>query len=422
MVVMGLLDNLSIGYRPVKIQAQAPPTAEKPGERKSFVIGGASTDILKRFFNKRKRDAATLEKYRHMYEQGGVVSQAIDVHALYALMNGWRLDGDEAAVKKVHKFFDRIDFDQVVWDAIVDALVVGDAIQEIQPTMGGGVYDLITRAGESWDIDYDDKGVILAYKQIIAKDGLRKVVATLAPEEVVHIKLLSSTNSVYGTSLIGRVNDDIDRDTVTMEGATAAIKMCGYPTLDVALGSPEGNYPGDSDIDNAGKEFTDVKSKNIFVHPFDTVIKNLNQGGITGLDSYNKVAITRLCAAMGVPLEVLGLREGTTDNTAVSRINTFYEKIDTFQKKLARAYNLKVIDRITGNPGSVKLVFNPASQPTEDEIITMYSKIQSIDPLGSGRAVQHIVFDRLGLDWDQFVKYQDEEEEDVQVPEGDGAE
>jgi hypothetical protein len=121
-----------------------------------------------------------------------------------------------------------------------------------------------------------------------------------------------------------------------------------------------------------------------------------------------------------VPEEVLGLRAGTTDATAVSRIGTFHQKINTFQKKLARAYNMAVVDRIldpTGENqkvrGSVKLVFNPASQPTEDEIITMMQKLAALDPLGNGQAVLHLTFDRLGWDWEQFVGYLDEESVDV---------
>lgn len=402
---MGWIDYI-LGRRQDTGNVMVPP--------KTKIWGGGSTDIFSKYFGKVGRNRKTLATYREIYEAGGIISQAIDAYPDYMLMNGWKFDGKNKDA--VEKQLAGLDLETIFHDLTVEALVGRDGIGEIQLTRAGSIYDIIPRPAESWDIDYDDTGKPLKYRQISTKNGIEATTATLEPEEVIHLKLLSSPKSVYGLSLIGRCIHDIQRDVETMEGATAAIRQCGYPTLDVSLGSPETGKPGDSEIDTAGREFTDVKSKNIFVHTYDTVIKNLNQGGITGLDTYNRVAIQRVCASMGVPTELLGLREGTSDATAVSRINTFFKKIDSYQRKLARAFNTQVVDKIT-TPGTVRIVFNSASRPTESEVLDKYVKIQSLDPLGSGRAVQRLVFDELGMDWDAFQKYVNEDTVEVEVPE-----
>jgi hypothetical protein len=408
--------------------------------------GGGNTDPASRLFNKNKRNRSTLEQYRTVYENGGVVSQAIDAYALYTLMNGWHLEGEESLFEDIEDFLDEIGFDDLVWLAVVDALVFGDAIQEIELTAGAtaaakdaeakrlerwegirkyaagrpikqAVYDVHPRAPETFEIRYDDQGVVQSYDfyKGDTTSGTTRPTATLKPAEVIHVSLLGNSARPIGYSLIGRAMDDIKRDCVIMESSTNAIKRHGWPKFHIKAGTPDQPITDKSTIDTLEKEFQSMDSKTEFVTSGNVELISLDATYTTGLalDAYNKVSIERLAAALGVPLEVLGLRVGTTDATAVSRQQGFYKRIQTFQRRIARVYNQQLIDRITGKPGSVWLVFNPANQPSERDIIAMFKDIASMDSLNGDLYVRE-VYERL--EWDTSALDKAKDEAEVEVP------
>ena len=72
-----------------------------------------------------------------------------------------------------------------------------------------------------------------------------------------------------------------------------------------------------------------------------------------------------MSAALGVPEEILGLRRGSTDATATKRIETYYKKIAAMQRHIARCYNVNIVDKLTAQPGSVKIVFNDVDPKEE---------------------------------------------------------
>lgn len=381
---------------------------------KPITTARASTYGKSDYFNKTTRNVVDLKKYRQVFEQGGMVTTGIYAYPLYMFRNGYKLEGEDKQKTVVQEVLDRINFDRCAREGAIEALITGDGLQEIVPTQGAlnavngpeSVGALYTRDASRFKFDTDPSGVITGYTQF--KDDSDQKGVAIEKEKIIHIQLFHSGEKPWGDSLIGRAFDDIMRDVIINEGSSNAIKRHGFPKYHIKAGS-ELNQASQADIDNLDKEFQDIGSKNDFVTTHDVEIMNIDQGGITGIEAYDKVSVQRVCAAIGVPGELLGFREGTTDNTAVTRVKSFYMMVETLQKELARTYNLSLIDRITGKPGAVKLVFNPASQPTEDEIITMMQKLASIDPLVYGKALMHQTFDRLGWDWDQFQSYIDEE-------------
>jgi len=113
----------------------------------------------------------------------------------------------------------------------------------------------------------------------------------------------------------------------------------------------------------------------------------MDRQGIPNAQQYSDLTLQRLAGALGVPGELLGLRIGTTDNTAVSRIDAFYDQIQTYQAALAGAVNRQIIDRITGRPGAVVIEFNDPSP--RDEVaraawITQLMNANKLDPLWIG--------------------------------------
>jgi len=79
----------------------------------------------------------------------------------------------------------------------------------------------------------------------------------------------------------------------------------------------------------------------------------------------------------------LGFRQGTTDNTAVSRVGAFLQKCDTYNYRFARTLNLQIFDQITGKPGAAKIVFNsviPSKQAENASWIVNLIKANPLDP------------------------------------------
>ena len=344
-----------------KEMASATPPEAKP---KTVIQSGGKT---KQFFGKKERSPEDLKKYRQIYEQGGLVSTALDLYPLFVLANGYRLEGDTSG--EYQAWLNSINFDMILWQAVSDAVVCGDAFQENVGTRGNG--DIVTIAPRNpvdFEIEYDERGVIKGYKQIT--DEFTGAAIKLKPEQITHLVLFPISGSVYGLSLVKRAYDDIMRDTKTAEASAEAISRHGFKKYQIAIGQP-GELVDQTVIDKVSKEFEDIATKNEFTTSADINIKELDEGGLEKIEEYNHISLMRLASGLGIPIELLGLREGTTDNTAVARQAAFFKKTQTYQRIIAQCYNTNVLDRKTGNPGSVKIVFNDVD-PTDEKIIASW--------------------------------------------------
>jgi len=340
----------------------------------------ASSSRKMDLFSERDRNRTLLKKYETIYKQGGLVSEAIDSYAMYCLSHGWKLEGDEAYTTQVQSFLDSVDFDSVIWSAIVDALVYGDAYQEIVYSRGGTPVDVVPRPAITFETIHDEYGTVLGYTQTI--DDMGREIHQLKPNQILHLQIFKMSGSVYGQSLVGRAYDDIMRDTKVAESTAVAIERHGFPKYHVLVGL-EGEKISQTALEKIDKDFQELTAKNDFVTSHDVEIRNIDEGGLGAIDSYNDISLMRLAGALGVPEEILGLRRGSTDATASTRIQTFFRKIATIQGVVARAYERQLFDRITGVQGSVKLVFgdiNAQDEQAKAKWIAEIMKATPIDP------------------------------------------
>lgn len=268
----------------------APPTqpVAKAKDPASYVTGGGSE---KRYFQSNDF-RSKLPEYRNMYDRGGMVSQAVDCYPLYMLAAGYRLEGeDEAAIEKVQEVLDRADFDDLLWQSVVDALVTGDGYQEITRLRDGTPYGLVARDAATFSITYDSYGNITEYVQSQTING-QKYEAVIKPENMVHVTLKRSAGRIYGDSLIGQAYDDIVRDTTILDGSTRALKRHAWPKFHVRVGS-DTRVPSEQEIDDINREFVDIDAKSEFTTTSDVDIKALDSGGVANLESYNNVSVMR---------------------------------------------------------------------------------------------------------------------------------
>lgn len=329
------------------------------GRPKTYVESGATKE---RFFTERVRSQEIMKKYETIYNQGGVITEAINAYPMFITTNGWQLEGPDASVAVVEDVLNKLDFDAIMWDSITDALVYGDAFQEITTHRDGSVADIVPRHAPAFEILHDAHGKLYGYQQVTMTHGIEKKVP-LKPSQIVHLQLWKLGGSMYGHSLLHRAYDEIIRDTRTAEATSVAVHRHGFKKYHVKVGL-EGEIIPQEVLDDINKEFEELDTKNDFVTPHDVEILNIDEGGLEKIDLYNDISLMRLATALGVPEEVLGMRRGSTDATAVTRVSTFFKKISSMQKRVARCYTLAIIDKIV-EPGTVKIVFNEVD-PEDD--------------------------------------------------------
>ncbi len=354
----------------------APLTPEEiaKAKPKTWIESGGKTKSL---FGDKKRDRETLKKYKNMYEQGGGVSTGLDLYPLFILANGYRLEGDTNGEQM--QWWNSIEGDKILWQGVSDAINLGDAFQELVGTRGNGgeIITVMPRNPIDFEINYDDKGIIKDYTQV--QDENTGTGIKLKPDQILHLVLLPQSGTHYGMAMMKRAYDDIIRDTKVADASTTAMFRHGFKKYHIKVGREAELIP-DTVISDISKQFEDIETKNEFTTCHDIEIKNIDEGGLEKVKEYNEISLMRLCSAIGVPSELVGLRQGTTDNTAVVRVKAFFKKIQTFQKFVAQCYNVNVFDRRTGKPGSVRLVFADPDPSDEAEIASYISKVMMASP------------------------------------------
>jgi hypothetical protein len=349
------------------------PQAIAKAKPKTWVqVGGTQKEP----FKDEDRTVDKLKKYRNIMDQGGLVATGLELYPLFILANGYKFVGDKSG--EIQAWADAINFDSILWQGITDAIWSGDAFQENVGTRGtaleiarleaeGNVAEL-AKVSKSADvikiaprdptdfrIEIEQTGNVKGYTQVQDQNTGKGV--SLKPEQITHLVLIHQSGSPYGRSMVKRAYDDIMRDVTIASASTEAINRHGFKKYHVSVGQT-GEVIEEPVMTAISNKFQDIEAKQEWVTCADVKIENIDTGGLEQIDKYNDISLSRVCAAIGIPEELLGLRKGSTDATAVSRIKAFFKKIQTFQRAVAQCYNVNVFDRKTGKPGSVKLVFN----------------------------------------------------------------
>ena len=312
---------------------------------KTIITGGKKID----YFNTIDKD---LQRCENIYRQGGLVSQAIDAYALFALSGGYELEGPPKKLKETQAWLDKIDIAQLMWQSIIDAYVYGDSIQENVYGMGGKLLYLVPRNPKYFSIDVDKWGMIEGYTQ---RANNKETV--LKPNQVTNLSLISLSGESTGQSLIQRAMDEIMRDTRTAESTAKSIERHGFPRFHIKAGNEDNHYEDDAKRAIA-REFEELKADNEFISDPDIEILPIDVAGVGKIKDYNEWSLSRLLGAVGVPSEIIGTGQSTTTYaTASVEMVSFYNRVATIQKKVERCYNA-MIDIKTGNAGQVVLKLN----------------------------------------------------------------
>jgi len=360
---MKLIDDIR------RLVAPEPPTTVP--QPKTEIVGGASDSkpmyMRQGMLTPEESHVKNVRQWKKIYRRGGPAATCIDVFPQFVLSNGYEFCADEeneALKEKVEEWADQphVNFDQVLWSGVLDAVICGTAFQEIIPDSGQyGIWGIVPRDAASFRMVYDKYGRITHYEQVVDEgfNGLDERVVKIQPAALLSISLFPVPGEMYGASLVERAYDDIMRDADMIESITCGVHRHGTAKNHVRVGIP-GESVAQIDLSDIKRMYERVGAKNDWITDANVEIRAVDST-LSNLESYSNITLQRLAAAFGIPDELLGLGRGSTEATASVRIRAFFGTITTLQNIVARTYSQSIIDRITGVPGSVWLEFNEVS-------------------------------------------------------------
>lgn len=408
---MTLLDRLLKRLTAEKQRSNGPkPTGQAPI---------AASNGFGNWLNKYKetRDTTILKNYRPIYRKGGVVRTALDSYVHYMLSPGYATQSDDENAAKQEEIMELLfgktsEFDEVIRKTATDAICIGDGVALI--LTGSGGKENIPVALQHLPIErmrfvQDVTGEIEKYELLDTVGGMR-VLGSYPPEQILHICLFPDGDGAYGAGLMESALDEIKHDTTTGESTAAAIRRHGYGIWHARVSSTDPDKPVSvADINTVASQLKEIGAKSEIVTAGNVEIIGLNTTGQTNVTSYNDWSLLRLCTALAIPGELLGVRQGTTDATAVERIQNFYKRIKTLQDALAIAINTQFLDKtllaLGYSAGDVWIKYNdpsPEDSLKRAQYIATLSTATPGDPFALMSRRQQQVY--LGIDPDEWAK------------------
>ena len=152
------------------------------------------------------------------------------------------------------------------------------------------------------------------------------------------------------------------RDTKTAEGIANGIERHGTSKWDITVGY-EDQEVSDTDFKAVASVYEKINSKTELVHRKDIEVKELDKGGFP-VAEYSETSLDRLCAALGVPNELLGQGRGSTEATANVRMKSFQNKIKSMQSR----FNFQTYQQL----------FKPILEKEFDEAVPVYIQFETM--------------------------------------------
>ena len=326
------------------------------------------------------RSTELLSRYISVYEKGGLLSEAFDLYPIFMFSQGYEFIGDPGGIEACKSFVDGFDFSKTLTLMVIGSLVCADAFAEVAPGRGAmsrTPVAMLPRDPTQFSIVFDDRGIAEAYEQKVGFD--KKI--RLEKNEICHIQMIPSLRGSYGVSLMARCFDEAMRDTRIVTGLSNAIDRHGTPKWLGRVGATPESIVDQESLDLITTTLSNLNSKTSIAVPKSVEVQQLDTSGIQGVQAYHEMSLLRLLGAIGVPGELVGWRQGATDNTAVSRIRAFLLKCESYNQALARQLNLQVFDQITGNSGSVKIQFKSLLPDEIADDIAWIVNLMKADPL-----------------------------------------
>jgi hypothetical protein len=319
-----------------------------------------------RGFGSGARNNARLQQYYNYFSTRETIHKPFEINADNICMNGFRLvSDDENALAKVREFFDNVPVDLYVREAYINACLYGDSVIEIIYGKGKQPINLHslpdpTKLEMEWS---DSTSLSEEVKYSYAISRTEKI--ELPPENVIHIYTTHRIpGSPYHLSILEPLMDTIKQTIEAEANLSIALERYSVPVRWIEMiTTGELGYIGeievtDTDMETTRKEFEDLARKNEIITTDGTKIHTLDAGGTENIKPLFDYFLAKHVIGLMVPQEIMGLESSSTNAVSETREKVYQKYIRTRQRILENQINTQLIDRITNQPGLVKIKFN----------------------------------------------------------------
>jgi len=363
---------------------------------RSFAAGGRNnTQNLDK--NSKASQLKEIENIKNIYDEGGLAAQIVDIYTNLITRKLWyiEVDGDITSdmSEELRKELDQIRIDSWLPHIIKESILYGYGVVRIVREGSGEGIRIKMCDSSKFRIIVDEEGETAGYYEILDMGKIK----IYEEHEIIIINTIESYTP-YGVSIIYKCIDDIKRDIKIVEGITTAIFRHGTPKIWHKLKGTEREPVTPEEARNYAEMVEGISFETDLITT-DTTDQVMQFDTVTvPADIYNNFSIIRLCASAGIPGELLGLRVGTTDNTAIARISAFYDQIRGYQNTIASQITEQIISKLFGDKYN-KYYFK-FNLPTDDDVetdlkvVTELMRSNPIDPFWMGK---DWVMEKMGI-------------------------
>lgn len=274
------------------------------------------------------------ELYKECYQRIGVVANAIDNTANFAMQSGYELEGSDIDKKRVLEWMDKNNFNQIMLNIMKQMQTFGNAYLEITDMpklLPVETMFVIVRKGDK------DDGNIIGYKQVLSHG--REI--RFEPSEIIHFKWREMSD-FYGNSDIEPNIGVLTKLLNFQEDVGEIMHNYAHPIIHFLLGSDE-SPPKDQDITDFIELRNELKTGQDLVTSYnvkhEVISADLRMIQIDGMIKHME---NQLIAGLQVP-EIF-IRGGQTSNkaTADTELQAFDRRVkairEVFAKKMHDEY------------------------------------------------------------------------------------
>jgi hypothetical protein len=302
--------------------------------------------------------------YTLCYERSSLVYNAINNTADFCIQAGFDFDGSADAKKKILEWMDKVNFELILRNILIQLQVYGNAYLDISDTTfpkllpPKTMYVQVKKGG-------DDDGKVVGYKQIIDINPNNAIEFT--KDEIIHFKINDACNPFYGMSEIKPVLGSLTRYANWTEDLGQILHRFASPFLhwtvgtddipgtqaqvDAVTGSIQNRLPGEDFVSSSAIKHEVVQATEGMIQ-VDNLVKNLQDEIIAGL------RIPEIFA-----------RGGITSNKAVGDVEM--QAFDRKCRALIYVVTMPCEDllypKVTSRASNIKMVWNEFS--AEGELI-----------------------------------------------------
>lgn len=301
--------------------------------------------------------------YKESYKRVPIVYNAVNNTADFAVEAGFDIEGSDSAKTTINKWFDRVNFEQILRNIFIQMQVYGNAYLEITDINNPKLLPPDTMFVR---VRKPEGTPLLGYTQ---KVGVKEQTnPTWEPEQIIHFKWNTAINPFYGMSEIHPALGAIQRYENWMIDLGQILHNFAAPIIHYRIGTPEApasqtqidnfrselenRLVGDDLITSGAIESTVVGDGKLKLFQPDSMVNDLENGVI---------------AAMRIPATFARGGESSNKATAKEEIGAFEKKVKALQGSVSDLLEDMLFPKITNRSSDNKMVWNEFS--AEGELI-----------------------------------------------------